>query len=401
MSSMSALMSELWASNQALFDVVQTSAQRVREAGAKANDFLLGNPHDPPIPELAQLLAKWSEPGNNDWFAYKMNEPEATSVVAASLRRSHGLPFADSDIAMTTGAFAGLTMSLRTLVSPGDEVIYFLPPWFLYEAMIVAAGGTPVALPVDAALNLDLGAIERAITSRTRAVILNSPHNPTGVMYPPETLSALASILTEAERQHGQPITLISDEAYNRIVYDGAQFHSPVAYYSRSLLVYTYGKTLLAPGQRIGYVAIPPDHPEREAMFAGLLMAAVINGYTFPNAVMQRALGELDGLSVDIPRLQRRRDRMVAGLREAGYELHVPQGTFYLLPKSPIPDDVEFCERLARRDVFVLPGSTCGIPGRFRISLTANDEMVERALPVFAEVAAEVRTPSTTARIGS
>lgn len=348
-------------------------------------DFAFGNPHDLPMPAYVEALQRHIVPEDKDWFAYKNSEPESQAIVAASLRDFTGVPFEPADIAMTTGGFAALAAGLKAVSEPGDEVIYSLPPWFLYEIMIVDNGLIPVKVRVaPATFDLDLDAIAAAITPRTRMVIVNTPQNPTGKIYPPATLQRLAALLDDASRRIGRTIYLLSDEPYNRIVFDGNRFHSPAEFYPNTLVAYSYGKVLLVPGQRIGYLAIPPGIEGREELRMGIFLAQAASGYSWPNALLQHALADLERLSIDIPRLQRKRDRMVGALREMGYEVHVPEGTFYLLPKSPWEDDVAFTELLAAHDVFVMPGTIAEIPGYFRISLTANEEMIERALPRFA-----------------
>ena len=195
-----------------------------------------------------------------------------------------------------------------------------------------------------------------------------------------------------ASTRYGQPIYLLSDEPYNRIVFDGIEFHSPAEFYAHTLVAYSYGKTLLAPGQRIGYLALSPRIPEveREQLREDVFTAQLANAYAFPNAVLQRALPELEMLTFDTARLQRKRDRLVSALREIGYSVHVPEGTFYLFPQSPIPDDWAFVEMLEARDLFCHPGSISEWPGYFRICLTATEEMIEAAIPRFAEVFAAV-----------
>jgi aspartate aminotransferase len=331
-------------------------------------------------------------PQHDAWFAYQLSEPASQEIVAESLRKRLGIPFVATDVSMTNGAFAGLSTTMRAVVDPGDEVIYNLPPWFFYETLIRGAGAQPVAVAVRPDdFDLDVDAIAAAITPRTRGIIVNSPNNPTGRIYPESTLLALAEILTDASERNGRPLFLFSDEAYNRIVFSGARFISPVEFYPYSFLIYTYGKTLLTPGQRLGYVALPPNMPERESMRNAILMAQVTTGYAFPNALLQHALADIEPLSIDVAHLERKRDHMVSALRSYGYDLHSPEGTFYLLPRSPIPDDMAFTERLADREVFVLPGSLAEIPGYFRISLTATDDMIDRALPVFEACANEAR----------
>src|SRR5262249_12384139 len=223
--------------------------------------------------------------------------------------------------------------------------IFVSPPWFFYEALISARGARPVRVKMDpATFDLDLAAIAAAITERTRAILVNSPNNPTGKIYPPETLAGLARVLTEASSRIGHTIYLLSDEAYSRIIYDGRQFHSPSTYYPNTFVLYTYGKTLLTPGQRLGYIALPPAVPERELLRPAVLTSQIVTGYAFPNALLQHALPDLERLSIDVAQLQRRRDRMVAALHEIGYNLHSPEATFYLLPRAPLADDEAFIE---------------------------------------------------------
>ena len=373
--------------NAALFRFMTTSTYMQRRFEPGIADFTLGNPHEMPLPTITEALQRWSVPQNKDWFAYKHSEPASQAIIAASLRERRGVAFDPEDIAMTNGAFAGLSVAMLAVTDPGDEVIYLSPPWFFYEPMIIAAGCMPVRVTLPPPnFDLDPEAVAGAITPRTRAIIVNSPHNPSGRIYPQAALTDLARVLTDASARHGRPIYLLSDEAYCRIVYEGRSYPSPTAFYPWSILIYTYGKTLLMPGQRLGYLALPPEMPlaAREQLRGVLMIAQFITGHAFPNALLQHALADLDTLSIDVDHLQRKRDRMVAALHAAGYEVNAPEGTFYLLVRSPLDDDVAFTELLAQRDVFVLPGATAECPGYFRISLTANDEMIDRALPVFA-----------------
>jgi aspartate aminotransferase len=363
-----------------------------RAGGPNIADFVFGNPHDLPLSAFTDALARWSVPQHKDWFAYPLSLPEAQSVVELTLRERYAMPFEAKDIALTNGAFAALAVALAAVVDPGDEVIFISPPWFFYELLIAAGGGQPVRVQADPqTFDLDLAAVAAAITPQTRAIIVNSPNNPTGVIYQPETLKQLAEILSLASQRNGRPIYLLSDEAYSRIIFDDRSYASPTAFYPYSFLIYTYGKTLLTPGQRIGYVALAPAMPDRESVRMAVLLAQVFTGYAFPNALLQRALPDLEGLSIDIAHLQRKRDRLVAALREMGYEVNLPEGTFYLLVRSPWQDDLAFAEKLAEHDILVLPGAVVELPGYFRISLTANDEMIERALPGFQAALAQAK----------
>jgi len=356
-------------------------------------DFVAGNPQDMPLPAVVDAIRDASVPRDSTWFAYKFSEPLACQAVAASLTDRLGIAFDSEDISMTKGASGALILVLRTIVETGDEVVFLSPPWFFYEAMIHSAGGVPVRVRLDpATFELDIDAIASALTPRTRAVIVNTPHNPTGKIYPAESLRQLAGVLTHASERNGRPIYLLSDEAYHRLVLDRRAFTSPTALYPYSFLIYSYAKTLLTPGQRLGYVALPPSMPDRGAMGEALFLTQLTD-YGWPDAVMQYATPRLEQLSIDLDGLHRKRDVMVAALRDQGYELHLPEGTFYLLPRSPDPDDKAFCKALAARGVYVLPGYLVEMPGFFRISLTATDEMIERALPLFAAAIKE-RLPS-------
>jgi aspartate aminotransferase len=357
-----------------------------------ACDFVFGNPHDVAPAAYVEALTRATQPTGPDHYAYKMNEAVATEAVASGLRDRFGLPFEADDVFMTNGNFSGLGISLHVLTDPGDEVIFISPPWFFYEALIVAAGATPVRVFTDRrTYDLDLDAIASAITTRTRAIIVNSPHNPSGRIYDTTTLDALADVLRAGAERAGRPIFLLSDEAYNRIVYDDREFATPVAHYDHSLLLYTYAKTLLSPGSRLGYIALQPAMPDREALRDALLVAQITSGWAFPVAPLQYAVPDLERLDADVKTLQRRRDELCGALRAQGYDLVVPEGTFYITVRSPIPDDAVFCEALTDHDVFVLPGTMFELPGAFRISVTASDDMVERAIPGFAAAIDEAR----------
>ena len=286
-------------------------------------DFVAGNPQEMVLPEYVESLQRWTVPQDKDWYAYKFNEPYAQEAAAAGLRERRGLDFEADDILVTDGAFAGLNLCIRTVTDPGDEVIFLTPPWFFYEAIILGGAAHPVRVPVNyETWDLDLDAIEAAITERTSAILVNSPNNPSGKIYPPETLRALADVLTAGSERIGHPIYLISDEAYSRIVFDDRSFTSPTESYANSFLIYTYAKQLLTPGQRVGYIALPPGMPDRPHMREALQLGQLTyGGHAAPTNVLQRAMGDLEGMSVDVKALQRRRDRVVEALRSFGYDL--------------------------------------------------------------------------------
>lgn len=348
-------------------------------------DFTFGDPREMPPEAYVSALRTAATPQHEGWFAYKMYEPAAQEAAAASLGQLTGLPFAPDDILLTAGGFAALSLGMKAVADPGDEVIYSLPPWFAYETLLVEAGLVPVKVRIDLeTLDLDVNAIAAAITPRTRIVIVNTPNNPTGRVYSAETLTRLATVLEEASARHGRRIFLLSDEPYNRIVFRGGRFRTPAEFYPYTLVAYSYGKTLLAPGQRLGYLALPPALPDRPALRRAVHDLQIAVGWAFPNAVMQYALPELEQQAFDVARLERRRDQMVDALTSMGYTVHRPEGTFYLFPRSPIPDDEAFARLLGEQGILVMPGALFETPGFFRICLTATEETCERSLPGFA-----------------
>ncbi len=374
-------------------DFLESSNYRERSSHPDINDFAVGNPQEMPLPEFVSALQRAAEPHGKDWFAYKFSETNAQETVAGALRDELGIPFEPDDIAMTPGAFGALVLAMQVLIDPGDEVIINLPPWFFYELVIVNAGGTAVKVPVDRqTFDLDIDAIAAAITPRTRAIIVNTPNNPTGKIYPAATLERLAAVLEEASERNGRRIYLISDEPYRKIDFSGKPFPTPLAYYDHAVMSYSYGKILLAPGQRVGYLALPPTMPDRKVMRAAIQTAQIAGGFLFPNALLQHAIADLESLSIDLDGLRRKRDWMVSALSEMGYDVHAPEGTFYLLPRSPLEDDIAFVRMLSDRNILCLPGTVLEFPGFFRISLTASEEMIERSLTGFANAFVAAKT---------
>ena len=355
-----------------------------REEPGLAN-FAVGNPQEMPLPSFVDALSTALQPQDKDWFAYKLSEPKSRITVARTLAARTGLAWDPEDVFMTNGGFGALAVTFRAILEPADEVVFLSPPWFFYELLVRAADGVPVRVRLEPPLfDLDPAAIDAAITSRTRAIILNTPHNPSGRVYPIEALRELGEILQSASARIGHPIYLVCDEPYNRIVFDGRAFHSPTEVYPHAITTYSYGKTLLTPGMRIGYIALPPTMPDRADVRDRMFVSQIATGFAFPNADLQHAIADIERLSIDIAALERRRDRLVPALREIGYETTMPEGTFYVLARAPIEDDEAFTATLADHGVLVLPGSVVEVPGWLRISLTASDDMVERGLAGFA-----------------
>jgi aspartate aminotransferase len=370
---------------QPLLDFLSHSEHARRSGDPAIADFVFGNPQEMPLPGLVEAIRHHAVPEDKNWFAYTLHNRAAAEVVASSLAASTGLPFEHDDVRFAPGTFGALSAAIRTLADDGDEIIFLSPPWFFYESMIAVQGATPVRVTLRGPrYDLDPDAIRDAITPRTRAVVVNSPHNPTGRIYDRPQLEALAAVLAQASAMRERPIVLLSDESYSRILFDGRTFVSPAAAYPHTLILYTYGKQLLAPGERLGYIAISPRIDDGGALRAAIRFSQIIGGWQIPNATLLRAVPDLERMSIAIGALQRRRDRLAVALKEMGYDVMLPEATFYMMVRSPITDERAFVNRLASHDVFVGPGEIFEMPGFFRISLTASDDMVTRALSGFA-----------------
>jgi len=370
-----------------IFDFLKRYESWVVGAGAGFCDFALGNPQSMPLEGFVSALRESATPKDPSWYAYKTSEAKARDVLCASLKQITGFDYPPENIFMTNGATGAHLVIMNALIGPDTEVIFNSPPWFFYEGMILLSGGKPVAVnTMPETFDLDVEAIKCAITSNTRFIIVNSPNNPTGKVYSAEALTRLARVLEQASKNIGHPIYLVSDEVYRAIVYDGAKFHSPAEFYKNTIMVYSYGKTLLTPGQRLGYIALSPQMEEVEELRTILFSSQILSGWAMASALMQHSLADLQKLSLNVGELQQRRDRFVKGLRECGYDVHAPEGAFYVIPKSPIEDDVEFSNLLAEKGVLCLPGSVVKMNGYLRASLTASDDMIDRALPIFAAV---------------
>lgn len=372
-----------------VFDFFSGYRTGVSDADVRA-DLTFGNPHEMPHPALVSAIKAKMDPQTPDWFAYKTSEEEPRAAIAAALEAELGLPFRPEDIAMTQGAFGAIALAFSLLLDPGDECIIPLPGWFCYGAMLRTRSAVPVQVPLaEGTFDLDVAAIEAAITPRTRIVVVNTPHNPTGIIYSRARLAELAAMLTRKSAELGRPIFILSDEPYRRIRFDGVPFTSPAAVYPHTLIDYSYGKILLAPGLRLGYLAINPGMPDadRNALRAAAPTSQVGGGWNFPDAPLQYAVSDLERIGISIADLQHKRDRMHGALTQWGYRMTLPQGTFYLWGRAPGGDSLAFTRRLRDAGVFVMPGTLFDRPTDFRISLTGTAEMIEASLPAFQAAA--------------
>ena len=352
-------------------------------------DLSLGNPVVEP-PELFHVeLRRLAEHPIKGMHSYMPNAgyPETRQAVANSLSAETGLPFTADDIVMTCGAAAALNVVLKTILNPADEVIILSPYFVEYGYYIDNHGGVAVTAPTTSDFQLDLEAIEAVVTEKTRALIINSPNNPTGAVYPAGRLQALGELLNEKQGQHGTEIFVVSDEPYRRIIYDGFTYPQVFPHYRNTIVVHSHAKDLALPGERIGYIAINPQYSAREELANGLTFCNRTLGFVNAPALMQHLVQSLQGVSVDTGDYQRKRDYLYAHLTELGYSVTKPQGAFYLFPKSPLEDDVAFVDALQQWNVLTVPGRGFGAPGYFRISYCVEDRVLEGAITGFARAA--------------
>ena len=356
-------------------------------------DLSLGNPVVEPPEEFHRELRRLAENPIPGMHRYMPNAgyPETRRAVAGGLTEETGLPFTVEEIVMTCGAAAAINVVLKTILNPNEEVIILSPYFVEYGYYVDNHGGVAVTVPTRSDFLLDLSAIEAAITSRTRALIINSPNNPTGVVYPAHQLQALGDLLSRKQSESGGEIFIISDEPYRRILYDGLTYPQIFPYYRNTVVVNSHAKDLALPGERIGYIAISPECPEREELTNGFTFCNRTLGFVNAPALMQHVVRELQGVSVDAGDYQRKRDYLHGHLTEMGYSVTKPQGAFYLFPKSPIDDDVAFVDALQQWNVLTVPGRGFGTPGYFRISYCVEDSVLEGAIAGFAKAAEKYR----------
>ena len=350
-------------------------------------DFSLGNPNLEPPPAVHQALFKILQESPAALHAYMPNAgyPETRTAVADFLSREHGLPFTLKDIIMTCGAAGAINAVLKALINPGDEVIILAPYFVEYLFYVDNFQGLPKVVPTRPDFLPDLKAIQEAITPRTKAILINSPNNPTGRVYDQTIIHGLGDLLADYSRK-GQVIYLLADEPYRKIVYDGVQVPSAFQAYNESIVVTSYSKDLSLPGERIGFLAVHPQAPDRDELIDAMTLTNRILGFVNAPALMQRVLVGLQGQTVDITLYQKKRDLFCDGLSQAGYQFNRPEGAFYLFPRSPIPDDVAFVQALQEERILTVPGRGFGAPGYFRIAYCVADEVIERSLPGFERV---------------
>jgi aspartate aminotransferase len=312
--------------------------------------------------------------------------PQVCDAVAAYLCDEQGVTVSAKEVVMTCGAAGALNVILKTLLDPGDEVILTKPVFIDYGAYVDNHGGSSRIVDCRDDFMLDLDAIGSAINEKTKAMIINSPNNPSGQIYSEENLLGLGKLLEERSKALGRTIYLLSDEPYRKIVFDGHQVPSIFKAYAQSIIATSYSKDLSIPGERIGYAAVNPAAEHRQDIMAGMTLATRILGFINAPALMQRVIAQLQGISVDIGAYHSKRDLLCQGLADAGYEFLKPPGTFYLFPKTPIEDDVAFVQELQKELILTVPGKGFLYPGYFRIAFCVDDDTIINSLPGFRRV---------------
>ncbi|HJV66734.1 MAG TPA: pyridoxal phosphate-dependent aminotransferase [Geomonas sp.] len=359
----------------------------------KVYDFTLGNPDVEPPEAFNEAFLKLAQDPPRGLHRYMNNAGyvETRSSVAKALSAASDLPVQAGQVVMTCGAGGALNVVLKTILNPGDEVIILVPFFVEYRFYIDNHGGVPVEVWTDPeTFQLDIPKIAAAVNESTRAIIICSPNNPTGVIYPAESLTALGEMVSAKEKEFGTQICVISDEPYARISYDNKPVPNIFRYVANSVIVTSHSKDLALPGERIGYLAANPRMKGVDQFMEGAVFANRVLGFVNAPALMQRLVADLQHESVDIAAYQEKRDLLYDSLTELGFEMVRPDGAFYFFPKSPLPNDVEFVKVAQKHRILLVPGAGFGAPGYFRIAYCVDKAMIERSLEAWRELAREL-----------
>ena len=357
----------------------------------KVVDLSIGNPNLDPPQEFQDAILELVQDTSPGVHGYMTNAgyPETCAAVASYLSEEHGVEVKGHHVVMTSGAAGALNVIFKAILDPGEEVIVPRPYFVDYGSYVDNHQGVLKPFTTAPDFNLDLDAVAGALGPRSRAILINSPNNPTGRVYPEETIDGLGALLRERSRELGRTIYLVSDEPYRRIVYDGVQVPSVMSAYENSIVATSYSKELSLAGERIGYLAVNPHTENADELMAGLVLANRILGFINAPALMQRVVTRVQGVTVDVSPYKRNRDVLCECLRESGFTVNDAEGAFYLFPRSPLEDDVAFCRELQEHLVLTVPGTGFGTPGYFRLAYCVDAEVVDRALPALRSVGAK------------
>ncbi len=348
-------------------------------------DFSLGNPNLEPPEQFKKVLKStvMSLTGTDHGYMPNIGYPHVRKSLAEYLCKEQQVQVTENDVIMTCGAAGALNVILKAILDPGDEVLTLAPYFVEYQFYADNHGGILKTVSTKPDFSLDIDAIHSAITEKTKAVLINSPNNPTGQVYSKKTLDELGTLLTDKGKRLNRTLYLISDEPYRKIVYDGHTVPSIFQSYNESIIATSYSKDISIPGERIGYLAVHPEASFNKELIEGMALANRILGFVNAPGLMQRIVASLQGSSVDISAYARKRDLLCNGLADCGYDFVKPPGAFYLFPRTPVPDDVKFVKELQKERILTVPGSGFGGPGHFRIAFCVDDETIINALPGF------------------
>ncbi len=355
----------------------------------KVYDFILGNPDLEPPPRFKEALVEAARDPRPGLHSYMPNAGllETRQALAGHLSRMYQRDFSPGDLVLTCGAAGALNVIFKTLLDPGDEVVILAPYFPEYLFYIDNHGGTAIVVETNPAFQLDLTALQKALSPRTRAVLINSPNNPTGQVYPAPVLMELGHLLKKHGEQEGRAIYLVADEPYSRILFDGLELPNIFSVYHNTILATSFSKDLSIPGERLGLVAVDPQAAQRAELLAGFILSNRILGFVNAPAFMQRVVAKVPGLSVDTTPYKRRRDLFAQILKDAGYHFQQPQGAFYFFPEAPGGDDLAFVNRLKKENVLAVPGCGFGRAGHFRLVFCVPESVIEKAAPGFFRAA--------------
>ena len=356
-------------------------------------DFSLGNPSVPAPDCVRQAIIELvndTEPTVLHGYMSNAGFEDVRQAIADSLNRRFGTAFAAKNLIMTVGAASGLNVALKTILNPGEEVIVFAPYFLEYGAYVKNYDGMLVEIsPVTATFQPNLQEFEEKITPNTRAVIVNTPHNPTGVVYSEETIKKLAAIMEAKQKEYGTVIYLISDEPYRELAYDGVQVPYLTKYYDNTIVGYSYSKSLSLPGERIGYLVIPDEADGSQEMITAAAIANRTIGSVNAPSLIQKVIAKCVDAEVDVAAYDKNRLALYNGLKDLGFECIKPEGAFYLFVKSPVADEKEFCEAGKKYNILMVPGSSFACPGYVRLAYCVSYDTIINSLPQFAKLAKE------------
>lgn len=360
----------------------EEGARLKAEFGAdKVFDFSLGNPDLAPPPRFQTALLEVCDDQGPGVHGYMPNGgyPVVRAAVSARIGVEQGVALSADELLMTCGAAGALNVTLKAILDPGDEVLILAPFFVEYNFYVDNHNGVTKIVPTAEDFSLDLAAIEHAVSAKTKAIIINSPNNPTGQIYSAEELKGLGTLLRGAGKRHGTVIHLIADEPYRKIVYGDFTVPSVFAAYENSIVVSSYSKDLSLPGERIGYIAVHPQIADKGPLLGAMTLANRILGFVNAPAMMQKVVAKLQDTTVDCGIYARRCDLFCSILQEAGYQFVPPKGAFYLFPKSPLADDAAFVALLQEEKILAVPGRGFGMPGYFRLAFCVEDKVIERS----------------------